>query len=83
MPLVVSDVEGTVLQEWLVRDSGSAGRLDDLDAIAPWSCVVSDLTLAHEDAVQADLQLASRWGVVVGDRLAMFVWGLYQVTTRV
>jgi hypothetical protein len=57
--------------------------LDDLATIPPWSCVVSDLTLAHPDAGQVDLQVSSRWGVVVGDRLATFVWGLFQQVDEV
>lgn len=80
---VLTDPGGTVLQQWLVRVSGEPGPLADLDALAPWSCVVGDLVAAHEGARQVDLQVPSRWGVVVGGRLATFTWGLYQVTTRV
>ena len=80
---VMTDPAGNVLQQWLVRVSGAPGRLDDLDALVPWSCVVTDLVAAHDNARQVDLQVQSRWGVVVGDRLATFVWGLYQVTAPV
>jgi hypothetical protein len=76
---VVTTVDGMVLHEWLVRVSGGPEvPLDDLGAIPPWTCVVADLTLAHPAATQADLQVASRWGVVVGQQLATFVWGLVQ-----
>ena len=80
---VLTDTDGTVLHEWLVRISGApTSDLADVDAVTPWSCVVSDLVLAHLDAGQVDLQVASRWGVLVGDRLATFVWGLFQQTER-
>ncbi len=76
---VVTLPDGTVLHEWLVRAAGApAVDLRDLAAIPPWSCVVSDLTLAHPSAEQTDLLVASRWGVLVGDQLATFVWGLFQ-----
>jgi hypothetical protein len=76
---VVTDGEGTVLHEWLVRASGGpAGPLDDLPTIAPWSCVVDDLAAAHPGATHVDLQLNSRWGLVIDDQLATFVWGLFQ-----
>jgi hypothetical protein len=81
---VVTDLDGSVLHEWLVRVSGAPSvPLDDLATIPPWSCVVSDLTLAHPGAEQVDLQVNSRWGVVVGDRLATFVWGLFQQVDEV
>jgi hypothetical protein len=76
---VVTDLDGTVLHEWLVRVSGTPSvPLADLAAIPPWSCVVGDLTAAHPAAEQVDLHLNSRWGLVVGDLLATFVWGLFQ-----
>lgn len=80
---VLTDEGGSVLQQWLVRTSGSPGPLDDLDAVAPWSCVVGDLVAAHQGARQVDLQVPSRWGVVVGERLATFSWGLLQVVEPV
>jgi hypothetical protein len=81
---VVTDLDRTVLHTWLVRDSGAPSvPLEDLATIPPWSCVVSDLTSAHPAAEQVDLQLNSRWGVVVGDLLATFVWGLFQRVEKV
>jgi hypothetical protein len=80
---VLTDPAGTVLQQWLVRASGSPRSVRPVDTIAPWSCVVGDLMAAHEGARQVDLQVPSRWGVVVGDQLATFVWGLFQVAEPV
>jgi hypothetical protein len=83
---VVTDGVGTVLHEWLVRDSGAPGPLGDFAAAQPWSCVVGDLVAAHPSAVQVDLQLNSRWGVVAEqggtEYLATFVWGLLQMVEQ-
>jgi hypothetical protein len=80
---VLTDPEGMVLHQWLVRVSGEPGPLDDLSALVPWTCVVGDVMAAHPEATQVDLRVPSRWGVVVGDRLLTFVWGLYQATAPV
>ena len=81
---VVTDTEGTVLNEWLVRDSGSpAVSLDEPATLPAWSCVVADLALAHPEAEQRDLQVNSRWGLLIGDQLATFVWGLLQQVEKV
>ena len=84
---VVTDGQGTVLHEWLVRVTGQpSGPLQDVTAMAPWSCVVEDVVAAHPAARQVDLQLNSRWGVVAeqdgADYLATFVWGLLQTVEQ-
>lgn len=85
---VVTDIEDTVLHEWLVRSSGGTSpALQDFSTLVPWSCVVGDVVAAHPEARQVDLQLNSRWGVVLEvdgvKQLATFVWGLLQIVTTV
>ena len=77
---VVTDGAGTPINEWLVRAGDGQVPLDVM-AIQPWSCVVGDVMAAHPDARFADLRVASRWGLLIdrgGDRMATFVWGLFQ-----
>lgn len=78
---VVTDGAGTPINEWLVRAEGAAPVPLDVTAIEPWSCVVGEVMAAHPDARYADLQVTSRWGLLIdrdGERLATFVWGLFQ-----
>jgi hypothetical protein len=76
---VVTGVGDAVLHEWLVRASSATSPvLQDFSTMQPWSCVVGDVVAAHPGSRQVDLQLTSRWGVVLDDQLATFVWGLLQ-----
>ena len=81
---VVTDTDDNVLHEWLVRAPGARlPALQGFSALEPWSCVVGDVVAEYNGARMVDLQLTSRWGVVLDvggvDHLATFVWGLLQV----
>ncbi|WP_246178686.1 hypothetical protein [Actinomadura decatromicini] len=76
--------DGTVLHEWLVRQGGvPVPRLESVDDLVPWSCVVDDVsrnfgTVAHQDG-----DAPSRWHATIpapggGTVTAHFVWGLLQ-----
>lgn len=78
---VVTDGTGNVLNEWLVRAGGTASVPVTFAAIEPWTCVVGDVAAAFPEARQVDLQVPSRWGLVLDqgqELLATFVWGLVQ-----
>lgn len=85
---VMTGPDGSVVQEWLVRDDGVPPRLDTVDDLVPWSCVVDDVdqrfgTVAHQDG-----EVPSRWHATFsapdgGAYVAHFVWGLLQTVRSV
>lgn len=78
---VVTGVDGTVWHEGLVRPPGEAApTLPAPVALAPWSCVVDDVSRAFPGAIAVDPGVPSRWQVLLDRRrvLATFVWGLLQ-----
>lgn len=85
---IMLGVDGSVAHEWLVRDDGvPVPRLDTVDDLVPWSCVVGDLgarfgALAHQDG-----DAPSRWHATLttpdGTFAAHFVWGLLQTVDSV
>ncbi|TDD94637.1 hypothetical protein [Actinomadura rubrisoli] len=87
--------DGSVAQEWLVRDEDDpAPRLESVDDLVPWSCVVGDLgaldgldgrpgPITHQDG-----DAPSRWHVTFSapdgsSYVAHFVWGLLQEVVAV
>lgn len=78
----IATERGTSLHEALVRADGSPGvDASDVTVLAPWSCVVEDVSAAHPHARHLDPGVLSRWHVVVPgpdgvDRRLVFVWGL-------
>ncbi|MGP4026993.1 hypothetical protein [Actinomadura sp. 3N407] len=79
--------DGSVMHEWLVRDGVPAPRLETVDDLVPWSCVVGDVdecfgTVAHQDG-----DVPSRWHATIttsGDTyVAHFVWGLLQTVVGI
>ncbi|MFG1806310.1 hypothetical protein [Streptomyces sp. NPDC049040] len=74
-----------VWNEWLVRAPGQAPpRLEGVEDLAPWSCVVDDVARAFPPAtpLPADAPSRARLAVTVpgtGERVvAHFTWGLLQ-----
>jgi len=81
-----SDERGAVLNGWLVRAPGSpVPALPEPARLAPWSCVVGDVTARYPAARQAESDTPSRWLAEVVDgrgrswRLT-FVYGLLHTT---
>lgn len=80
---IMTAPDGSVVHEWLVRDDGvPVPRLESVDDLVPWSCVVGDVgerlgTVAHQDG-----EAPSRWHATIstpdGAYVAHFVWGLLQ-----
>ena len=76
--------DGSVAQEWLVREPGSpVPELRTVDDLAPWTCVVGDLAARWDGAANQDGDAPSRWhvGFTAPDGssyVAHFVWGLLQ-----
>ncbi len=78
--------DGTVLHEWLVRPGDQpAPRLDGVEDLTPWSCVVGDVAERFAPAEHHADTLPSRWQVsftAQGDAyVAHFVWGLLQAVS--
>ena len=79
---------GPVVHEWLVRDEGApAPRLEGVDDLVPWSCVVGDVDERFGTASHQDGDVPSRWHATLttpdGTFAAHFVWGLLQRVTGV
>ncbi|WP_231334741.1 hypothetical protein [Actinomadura graeca] len=86
---IVMAPDGSVMQEWLVRDAGvPVPRLESAADLVPWSCVIGDLearfgTVAHQDG-----DAPGRWHVTFttpdgSSYVAHFVWGLLQAVAAV
>ncbi|MFD0688189.1 hypothetical protein [Actinomadura fibrosa] len=79
---VVLAPDGSVAHEWLVRDAGvPVPRLETVDDLVPWSCVVGDLEARFGPVVHQDGDAPSRWHVTFtapdgASYVAHFVWGL-------
>lgn len=75
--------DGSVAHAWLVRDGGAPRpRLETVDDLVPWSCVVGDLDGAFAAVAHRDGDAPSRWHATFttpdGTFVAHFVWGLLQ-----
>ena len=84
---VVTGPDGTLLREWLVRDEHApVPRLDTVDDLVPWSCVVGDVAGRFADVVHRVGDAPSRWQSTIttsgGTHVAHFVWGLLQTVER-
>lgn len=87
---VIADRDGLVLDEMLIRASGSPSPpIIDLHTLLPWSCVIDDLVACHPNARHIDPLVPSRWVVTITDHgaqqgsrrlVATFVWGLLQAS---
>jgi hypothetical protein len=81
--------DGMVLHEWLVRDAGvPVPRLETVDDLVPWSCVVADVDERFGAVAHQDGDAPSRWhatftGPDGGTYVAHFVWGLLQSVVSV
>ncbi|MFC3997729.1 hypothetical protein ACFOVU_17475 [Nocardiopsis sediminis] len=89
---VVTVPGGAVVQEWLVRDAGSAPpHLRTTADLLPWSCVVDDVARAFGPARPLEGTAPSRWrlsfdapehpGAPPRSHVADFTWGLLQQVT--
>ena len=89
----LTGVGGFMLAEQLVRDPASkAPRLERIDDLAPWSCVIADVERAFGPVRHRDGSAPSRWTTdfIAPDEdgkpvaaSAEFVWGLLQTVHRV
>ncbi|MFG2090092.1 MULTISPECIES: hypothetical protein [unclassified Spirillospora] len=80
--------DGSVTHEWLVRDDGvPVPRLETVDDLVPWSCVVGDVDACFGTAAHQDGDVPSRWHATVttpgGTFVARFVWGLLQTVVSI
>ncbi|WP_131739816.1 hypothetical protein [Actinomadura roseirufa] len=81
---IVLAPDGTVAQEWLVREAGvPVPRLESAADLAPWSCVVGDLDARFGAVAHRDGDAPGRWQAVFttpdgSTHVAHFVWGLLQ-----
>ncbi|GGT91278.1 hypothetical protein [Actinomadura citrea] len=81
--------DGTVMQEWLVRDDGvPVPPLETVDDLAPWSCVVGDLDARFGAVAHQDGEVPSRWHATLTGPdgtafVAHFVWGLLQTVESI
>ncbi|CNG16227.1 Uncharacterised protein [Mycobacterium tuberculosis] len=76
--------DGSVMQEWLVRDDGvPVPELAGVDDLVPWSCTVGDVDARFGAVAHQDGDAPSRWHATItmpdGETyVAHFVWGLLQ-----
>ncbi|SFO65935.1 hypothetical protein [Actinomadura madurae] len=81
--------DGTVVHEWLVRDEGApVPRLETVDDLVPWSCVVGDVDERFGAVAHQDGDAPSRWHATLTapdgtTYVAHFVWGLLQTVVSV
>ncbi|MEU9866364.1 hypothetical protein AB0C87_00800 [Actinomadura sp. NPDC048021] len=81
--------DGSVMQEWLVRDEGvPVPRLDTVDDLVPWSCVAGDVDARFGAVAHQDGEVPSRWHATITGPdgavlVAHFVWGLLQTVESV
>ncbi|WP_067452617.1 hypothetical protein [Actinomadura macra] len=86
---IVMAPDGSVMQEWLVRDAGApVPRLESVDDLVPWSCVIGDLDARFGAVAHQDGEAPSRWHVTFStpdgsSYVAHFVWGLLQTVVAV
>ncbi len=76
---VTVGVQDVVLHGWLVRAAGEpVPPMTQVAALAPWSCVVGDVTQRFTQAAQRDPDIPSQWLVTVQGQELWFVHGLLQ-----
>ncbi|TDB87889.1 hypothetical protein [Actinomadura sp. 7K534] len=85
---VVLAPDGSVVREWLVRDDGvPVPRLETVDDLVPWTCVVGDVSERFEAVTHQDGDAPSRWHATLttpdGTYVAHFVWGLLQAVAAI
>ncbi|GAA0581474.1 hypothetical protein [Actinomadura livida] len=85
---IVLAPDGSVVREWLVRDDGvPVPRMETVDDLVPWSCVVGDVSERFEAVTHQDGDAPSRWHATLttpdGTYVAHFVWGLLQVVAAI
>lgn len=81
---VLTAPDGSTWHHWLVRAEGSpVPKLNGLDDLAPWSCVISDIGERFEGARHVEGDAPGHWGVAFSiegrDYFARFIHGLLQL----